>query len=745
MKIVVDVVVPPLQEHYSYFIPSELEHRVGVGSRVEIEFGRRNTLGYVVSKYSSSLTSSSKGFTLKPIRGCSSTYNCFDQTLLRFYQSVADYYGEPLPNVIEAAIPPQVTQKYRESIRLLKPPESFGRSKKLVDLIEKLSTTTTPLFVDEIRRGWPGVRSMLNKLQTEGCIQIESHEILSSKHNNETRASWAKTAVDLNLEQQAALAAIVDQIEQGEFKSFLLHGVTGSGKTEVYIEAISSAIKSGKGALIIVPEIALTPQMIDRFAARFQQSLAILHSGMNKRERWNSWRMLIEGSCQIAIGVRSSVFAPVPNLGLIIVDEEHDSSYKQADGLRYNARDLAVLRASMIGCPVVLGTATPSLETFNNAKTSKYKLLKLNSRYSNAIKPKSEIVDLRQLKPWQMPSKNISPQLHDGLAKVIARNEQAFILYNRRGFASFLQCENCAAVLGCPNCSVTLTYHQVKNTLICHYCGLAIHPPTACNQCTPGYDDDGELKSNALTQRGAGTERIYDEIKSLFPGVEVERLDRDAISTFEEYSEVLRRMRSGSTQILVGTQMIAKGHDLPNVTLVGIVDCDVGLHFPDFRSAERVFQLLTQASGRAGRHDKPGEVILQTRMPSHRSVKMAVTQDYDNFALLELKSRYALNYPPFSRLLRIVVSGEEASSVEECIREIANITKNLVRNEQLQVDLLGPAPAAIVKIKARWRWSLMIRSKSVNTLNKILIYLRAAKIRSKKNRVSYDMDPQDML
>jgi primosomal protein N' (replication factor Y) len=545
----------------------------------------------------------------------------------------------------------------------------------------------------------------------------------------------------LTPEQQAATSDIRKHIEQSSYSSFLLHGVTGSGKTEVYLELIIEALQRGRSALIIVPEIALTPQLTDRFEARLKRSVAVLHSSLKPSDRWKHWTDLLSGRVSVAIGARSALFAPMKDLGVIVVDEEHDGSFKQGEGIRYNARDLALVRAKIAECPVVLGSATPSLETFHNSSVGKHTKHILSARFFGSHTPRCEVVDLSKIKPWHMPSKNISPLLLQGLKETLAAGDQAFVLYNRRGFASYLQCSGCEAVVECAHCSVTLTYHRRNNSLLCHFCGFSTVPPVVCTEC--GRKDNHDPDQPLFAQRGAGTEKVFDELHTLLPEARIAKLDRDAVQSLQDYTEILTQVRDHKVDILVGTQMIAKGHDLPNVTFVGVVDCDVGLHMPDFRASERAFQLLTQVAGRAGRRDKQGRVVLQTRVPTHSSITTTVAGNYERFAREELALRKGLGYPPFQRLLRTIVAAENKEFAEKLSGQIANVAATFCSRHS--VTALGPAAAPLERVKNMWRYHILFKSSSISILQQLLHELKRQVEGVKGARVVFDLEPQDML
>jgi primosomal protein N' (replication factor Y) len=746
---VVNVVIPPLPTAYTYRVPPKLLGQVGTGTEVEVSLGARAAVGYVVPLPSGSLLP--EQIALKDIIRVRRNHPLFLESQLRFFQWVADYYADSLSNVIETAVPPPVPQKYERYLSLTDVARSGLEQGSLPRLgkverhiLDVLARTDAPTHFRLVQSQVKGTAAAVKRLSQKGLLVLEERELVDQHLMNQSPPDWAKTTVSLSVPQAEAVAQIVSAARDGTYQPYLLDGVTGSGKTEVYIEAAKEVLAIGRGVLVIVPEIALTPQLIDRFKARLGNSLAILHSGLHPRVRWDGWRALLEGRCAIGIGARSAVFAPIETLGLIIVDEEHDSSYKQQEGLRYHARDLALVRGKLHQCPVVLGTATPSLESFANASFKRYHYLRLDSRPGTIKPPDIEIVDLNRLKPWEMKSRSISPVLFEAITRTLHEQQQVFILYNRRGFASYLQCEHCNTVVSCPHCSVTLTLHKHTNALVCHYCGIHQVPPSRCTTCATAAST-GPNSPTCFIERGSGTERVFDELAELFPGVVIDRLDRDVVTDGEHYRQILDRVRSGGTNILVGTQMIAKGHDLPGVTLVGVVDCDVGLHMPDFRAAERVFQLLTQVSGRSGRGEQPGRVILQTRVASHPSIVYTKEHDYRAFALHELEVRKSLHYPPFTRMVRILASSVEKEVGGALLTGWAKEIARLREQENLNCSILGPCPAPIERIKTLWRWHLLIKCASPREINRFVRHLQTLQKKSKQVRVVFDIDPQDML
>jgi len=759
----IEVAVPPLNQALTYQVPETLKGILKTGHIVQIPLGRRKAQGYVISDPQEGSPDLQEGAQVKEVDSLLLSYPAFNERQLTLFKWVASYYVVPLSNVIETAIPPVAPPRYERFLSILDASASAsGPLQK--EIIKLIAASKTAVDYTHITNRFRGSGQSIKRMVEKGMLHIDEREVLDEHIYHTPLPDWAKTEVDLDENQKTCVDLISKaSLPSPSFEPFLLHGITGSGKTEVYIDCIKKILAKGLGALVILPEIALTPQLIDRFRARLGNDIAVLHSGLSKRARWDSWRALLEKRNLVAIGARSAIFAPMPHLGLIVVDEEHDSSFKQSEGLRYNARDLAIVRAKMEACPVVLGSATPSLETYKNAVQKKFKLLSLPARHSSGSDVSIELVDMNMIKAWDMPSKNISPQLQERLAAALANNEQAFILYNRRGFASYLQCEKCDESLKCPNCSVTYTYHQKSHKLICHYCNSQLLPPEFCSSCqqrSSALEKEYAEKIAAnpaenslpipplpgkLVERGAGTEKIYEEISNLFPEARLDRLDRDIASDESKYRSILGKVRSGETQILIGTQMIAKGHDLPNVTLVGIADCDVGLHMPDFRAGEKVFQLLTQAAGRAGRGSKQGQVILQTRVPKHASLRKTLDKDFAGFARSDLIIRKELSYPPFARMLRIIASSIDKELPDTTLQELHDEAVLYATKNNLKLRVYGPAPAPLNRIKARWRCHLLLKSNKASTLNLITKHLQDKFARNQKVRVIYDIDPYDMM
>jgi primosomal protein N' (replication factor Y) len=538
---------------------------------------------------------------------------------------------------------------------------------------------------------------------------------------------------NLNGAQQQAFATIRAAIEAHQFHTFLLHGITGSGKTEVYLSAIEATLAAGRSALLLVPEIALTPAVAGQFFARFGDRVAILHSAFTDTERTEQWRRIRSGAAGVVVGTRSGVFAPVRNLGLIVVDEEHDQSYKQEETPRYNGRDVAIVRAQAAGACVVLGSATPSLESRYNAQRGKYTLLELPERIEQRPLPNVELIDMRDEFLETRKQSTFSRKLIEAIGHRLDNREQTMLLLNRRGFSSFVACRACGERIQCRNCAVTLTYHRRDRRLLCHYCGYAERVPSICPKC----------QSEHIYFLGVGSEKVEDELHSQFPRARITRLDRDTVTGKRQYEVILQGFREGSYDILVGTQMIAKGHDIPNVTLVGVVSADVGLGLPDFRAAERTFQLLTQVAGRAGRGDLPGIVLAQTINPDHYAIRMAAAHDYQAFYEKELNFRRMMHYPPFTAMANLLVRSEKQ---EEALRLSSELGR-LLTPEPENIKVLGPAEAPVPRLKNEFRYQLLIKSASRKVLNEHLRRIRDFAVQNKwpATALVIDVDPLTLM
>jgi primosomal protein N' (replication factor Y) len=526
-----------------------------------------------------------------------------------------------------------------------------------------------------------------------------------ARHRDLVQHFTEDLSLQLNPQQQQAIESVLSSL--GKFQPFLLHGVTGSGKTEVYLRLCQEVIKKEQGCLVLIPEIALTPQTVGRFAARFGQVVTSYHSGMTDGQRLKTWWEIQSGEKKIVVGTRSSIFLPVQNLGLIVVDEEHDSSYKQEERFRYHGRDLAVLRAKIEGVPIVLGTATPSIESLHNVQQEKYRLVSLSQRATASELPQINLVDLKIHPPH--PETFLSEPLLDRLQACLKKGEQALLFLNRRGYAAFLLCEDCGEVPSCPNCSLSLTYHRRPLALKCHYCGYVIPPVSSCEAC-------GGI---ALKLMGIGTEKIEDHLKEHFPNLRLGRLDRDVVTSRFKTEEVLSQFGKGELDVLIGTQLVTKGHDFKRLSLVGILLADVTLHLPDFRASEKLFQLITQVAGRAGRHGLHGEVFVQTYRPEHFSISAAIEQDSKHFLVQELSFREECHYPPFRRLVLLRLSGNESERVEKASQVLGEKIHQIFSGQN-GVEILGPTKATLERLRGKYRWQILLKVGAFGRVRKTL-------------------------
>ncbi len=535
--------------------------------------------------------------------------------------------------------------------------------------------------------------------------------------------------------QQEAIDRIASAMDASAFKSFLLHGITGSGKTLVYLHLARRALDAGKRVLVLLPEIALTPQTIGRFEAFLGRPVQAFHSGLSDPQRRDLWKALFAGEADIVVGARSAALAPIENLGLIVVDEEHDGSYKQADPApRYHARDLALFRGRQAGCPVVLGSATPALESYHAAQSGKHELIELHERATKAPLPAVRIVDMREQLELQ-GNQPLSIPLRDAVQQALDAGEQAILFLNRRGYSPRRVCNACGETRSCPYCSVSLVFHRSKRELLCHYCGFAAGPESACDAC--GCAE--------FTDAGKGVEKIEENLRAIFPRIPVERLDRDSTSGLGETELILERFRRGETRILLGTQMVAKGHDFPGVRVVGVLDADAGLDFADFRAGERAFQLITQVAGRAGRHGDDGLVFLQTFRPGSALLQHALTHDYAGFYRTEIAIRKELGYPPFRRLLLCEMLGAKEADVRAAMDRFAEILRELA--PRAHADLLGPAYAALKRVRNAWRLHVLVKGDYPNQLEWLAreAEQRVTPLLPKGVRLRMDRDPVSLL
>jgi primosomal protein N' (replication factor Y) (superfamily II helicase) len=583
----------------------------------------------------------------------------------------------------------------------------------------------------------PGAARLLGPLVHCGLLQVTHKTVHRDPFGEAIQPDRPRQLTD----EQAAAVTRVETALAGGFAAFLLAGVTGSGKTEVYLQLAAQAVSRGRTALILVPEIALISQTERRFRARFGERVAVLHSGLSAGERFDQWRRIVQGETPIVIGARSAIFAPLQDLGLIVVDEEHDNSYKQDHGLRYHARDLALVRAKQAGCVALLGSATPSVQSWHNAESGKFEALRLSRRVENRSLPEITVVDLTETRDARGIRRFISPTLEEAIAAALVRNQQVLLFLNRRGFASLPICAACGEALKCANCDITLTYHRHASAYRCHYCGYSRSAAACCPLC-------GSARIKLL---GLGTEKVAEGVATLFPEARVARMDRDTTGRKGETLKLLKGLRDGTIDVLVGTQMVAKGHDFPNITLVGIICADMSLSFPDFRAGEQTFQILAQVAGRAGRGGAAGRVILQTYTPGHFSIVAARQQDFDLFYRREIGHRRGLNYPPFARLVQLRISGRHKERTADCAAALGEICRRLSRSDEglaRAIEVLGPIEAPLARIARRYRWQILVKGLGAGPLRRFLRLLTAEPGRvlsPPQVRVAVDVDPVFML
>ncbi|HHX0195946.1 TPA: primosomal protein N' [Enterococcus faecalis] len=574
--------------------------------------------------------------------------------------------------------------------------------------------------------------ALLNEAAKNGWLTFIEKEAYRDPFANQTFEKT--TALSLNAEQQVAVETILQSVQEQQSQTYLLEGITGSGKTEVYLQVIAEVLNQGKTAIMLVPEISLTPQMVQRFKSRFGEHVAVMHSGLSQGEKYDEWRKIERGEAEVVVGARSAIFAPIENIGVIIIDEEHEASYKQEEPPRYHARDLAIWRSEYHHCPVVLGSATPSLESRARAQKNVYQRLRLTQRANQAATlPTIDVVDMRQ----EVENGNVSSfsmSLQEKLQERLEKNEQSVLLLNRRGYSSFVMCRDCGYVLPCPNCDISLTLHMDSKTMKCHYCGHEERIPYRCPNC--GQDK--------IRYYGTGTQKVEEELQTLLPDSRILRMDVDTTRRKGAHEKILRTFGEGQADILLGTQMIAKGLDFPNVTLVGVLNADTALNLPDFRSSERTFQLLTQVSGRAGRAEKPGEVIIQSFNPEHYAIQLAKAQDYEDFYTKEMYIRHRGDYPPYYFTVQITASHPEEN---EAAKQMFQIARKLKQGLSPQAILLGPTPNAIMRVNNRYFYQVIIKYKQEPMLQPLLkeILTDTQRATARGLKLSIDAEPMNFI
>ncbi len=795
-EVIVDVPTMQTDQPFTYIVPDELLDAIEVGMRVEVPFGEgnRHIQGFVTA-LSQTSTYEEK---LKPIIRMLDLSPVLNQELL----ALADYMKETtyafkitcletmLPSVMKAEYQKKIILKdsshpikqyfsengemdWQEAEKLgllnqLKKLRQEGivelhyvvkkknkvkkiryvnskvtqnnvediyqqidkralRQKQLVHLLKENTHQPTAFYTKQ------GVSStVLKQGEKKGWLTFEEVEAYRDPHQG--KVFKKTTALTLNEDQQHAVTSILTAEKKANSEVFLLEGITGSGKTEVYLQTISTVLAKGKTAIMLVPEIALTPQMVERFKSRLGDAVAVLHSGLSQGERYDEWRKIERGEAQVVVGARSAIFAPLENIGVIIVDEEHESSYKQDEAPRYHARDLAIWRGHYHHCPIVLGSATPSLESRARAQKNVYQLLLLRKRADpDANLPSIEIVDLKEEYERKNMS-NFSELLQAKIAERLEKNEQSVLMLNRRGYSSFIMCRDCGYVLPCPNCDISLTLHMDTKTMRCHYCGHEERIPQHCPECG----------SKKIRYYGTGTQKVQEELQELFPAARILRMDVDTTRRKGAHEQILQKFAAQEADILLGTQMIAKGLDYPNITLVGVLNADTALNLPDFRSSERTFQLLTQVAGRAGRAKKAGEVVIQSFNPDHHAIVLAQRQDYETFYEQEMFLRHQSGYSPYYFTVKITCSHQEEQVAAKKMFQIAQVIKSGLSPQSI---VLGPTPAAIARVKNRYQYQMVIKYKKEPALSQMLkqILNHSQKDQRKGVYVAIDNEPVNFI
>jgi primosomal protein N' (replication factor Y) len=798
-----------LRREFDYAIPAELADKVDVGSRVQVPFGPRKVLGVVTA-----VAEESGRANLKSILKVIGAQTLVTAKVLKLARWIGEYYCCAPEIALKSVLPEAVRKEgasWRERlfVRVLPIIGEFPKLPKRQQDVWNIIEERQEILLSELVELAETTAATVRKLEDRGLISITNE--VSERDPYAKEMILATQPIVLNPAQAVALEkikqAMMRQNDDGGLKmeggkhltptfsplladsqrgegekpssirhppssTFLLHGVTGSGKTEVYLQAIAHALEQGKGAIVLVPEISLTPQTVERFKARFssgklQTLVAVLHSHLSAGERHDEWHKIRQGRARIVIGARSAIFAPVEPLGLIIVDEEHEHTYKQEEAPRYHARDVAIMRGKMENAVVVLGSATPSMESFYNCKQGKFTLLELPQRVDNQKMPHVRVVDMRQAAYKEKGPPIFSPQLKEAITKRLERKEQTILFLNRRGYSTSLQCPKCGYVANCPNCSITLTYHRPEQKLSCHICGHNEKVPSVC--------PEPKCKNPAIRFAGTGTQKVEDILGKLFPHARIKRMDADVMKKKDDYRRVLGEFRNGAIDILIGTQMIAKGLHFPNVTLVGIIYADMALHQPDFRAGERTFQLLTQVAGRAGRGDVEGEVFVQAFTPFHPAIQYARRHDFVGFYEQEIEFREQLKYPPTGRVALLTLKGRNEEKVkfsaEHLKRELEKILKHPVaggasvpaslfenmsdgspgvspHQEASRVfkDLIisGPSPAPLLRAENFYRYQIMLRTRAMSRLSQSLARVVATLALPDDVTLAVDIDPVNL-
>jgi primosomal protein N' (replication factor Y) len=773
----------PASGTFTYSVSGGLADKVEPGKRALVPLSKRRAIGYILR-----IIPPEDREGIRDILSVIDPHPLFPQDMVSFFEWLSSYYHYPIGLVIKAALPTglnvaaPISQEgydtgWQDRVGLLKrvfvgvkrgsiideslfdrktsprsPGLPSGKTEAARQLLLhhgkrardesaffELLHTKTEIPLIEITRKFPNGRYLVDKWVKNGILEKSLKPVVRDAAGEDSFVS--PKPPPLNPTQKEILAVIKETIREDRYQAFLLHGVTGSGKTEVYYHAVRAAIKLGKQSIIMVPEIALTVALASLFKARLKQRVAVLHSALSKGQRYDQWISIAGGKADVVIGARSALFAPLPRLGLVILDEEHDASYKQEENFRYHARDAAVMRSKLVNAAVILGSGTPSIQSYRNAASGKYRLLGMPERIGKKMPPEISIIDMTECEDSKNGGSILSRPLQEAIDENLAKGEQTILFLNRRGFSVLYLCRSCGTTVRCPNCDLSLTYHKEGDTLLCHYCGFRIQPPKRCPSC----------RREQLKPYGFGTERVVDTLVEIFPKARVERMDRDAMRHKGEVQQILKRFCNQETDILVGTQMVTKGHDFPNVTLVGVVSADLSLNWPDFRAGETTFQLISQVAGRTGRGASPGRVIIQTYNPSHYAIRAARDHDYEGFFSREIELRRQLNYPPFSSIVNLRFQGNSKNKTEQIAGRMKMRIKDALKNRlnsRKDIEVLGPVEAPIAKIKGKYRQQILIKSRRPGYLNQLLneIDRFSSQILGPSGvRLIIDVDPYQMI
>ena len=741
-RLVATIVLPeaPLGP-FDYAVPEALRSSLEPAMRVRVPLGRgdRTVVGYCV-RVSNQIPGELRSHRLKEVQSLLDHAPLLSPSMLRLTQWMSEYYLCPWGQVLEAVVPAGVRQQAgtREVTYLSVPTSVAARltqlklPRKQAEALRMLAGSSRPLTMAELSKSAKCTAAPIKELQRKGLVRTETCREL--RDFGEKRAVERDQHLQLNAEQQVALTKTLDALNSQRAETILIFGVTGSGKTEVYMQAIDEVVSFGRQAIVLVPEISLTPQTVSRFRSRFDH-VAVLHSHLSNVERNTQWREIASGRIQVIVGARSAIFAPSPHLGLIVIDEEHDSSFKQDSLPRYHARDVALQRAKMEHIPVVLGSATPSLESWSRAKRGEFQLVELEKRILDRPLPHVGTIDLRTEYQSRASRGAISRPLLQSMTAALKEKGQIILLLNRRGFSTSIQCPSCGQVVKCPDCDIALTHHREGEKAVCHYCDYQIIAPPVCPNC----------QFEGIRYAGLGTQRLEAEVRARFGGARVLRMDSDTMQKPGSHEQAFARFRSGEIDILVGTQMIAKGLDFPNVTLVGVINADTALHFPDFRASERTFQLVTQVAGRTGRGERGGHVLVQTFSPEHPAIVAATKHDYRMFAEQELPIREEYGYPPSSSMMRGIIRGPSERTTESFTEHLCVEIQRGIESQCPDARLLGPSPAPIGKLRGKFRFHFLLFGQSLEALRSVVRETTANVKPPEDVQWVIDVDAIDML